>query len=264
MIILTGDVHSLRMGGWEQRKIGSEIKAAERYLSILREHKISCTLFINGVCLDHEKEGESVKRLLEYDVELGGHTYDNYGKMNIFNSYLNRKFFGCIYGSENFQKKDISKTKKSFEKFGLKMNSWRTHAFGSNEKTFKILAEEGVRYVSDLIGEIKPFRRGIVHLPINLPIDQNTIAYGELNPQNRDPFASCTKGRIKAEEWFEILKKRVEYNEKNKIDSIILIHPETMACLDNFEIFRKVAKFLSKYKSAKVSECFVESTKINK
>lgn len=257
MIILTGDVHSSSMGGWEQGKVGSEIKAAEKYLDILKENKISCTLFINGICLENEKEGEEVKRLLKYDVELGGHTYDNYEGMDIFKSYLNRKLFGCIYGSRNFQKRDISKTKKSFEKFGLKMNSWRTHAFGSNEETFRILAEEGVKYVSDLIGEIKPFKREIIHLPINLPVDQNTISYGELNPRNRDPFASCTKGRIKPEEWFEILKKRIEYNEKNKIASVILIHPATMACLDNFELFKKIAKFLSRYRSAKVSECSV-------
>lgn len=135
------------------------------------------------------------------------------------------------------------------------MTSWRTHAFGSNDKTFSILASQGVRYVSDLLGNTKPYEKeGIMHLPINIPVDQNTLAYGILRPENRDPFASCTKGRIKPEEWLEIIKKRVENNEKKGIPSVLLVHPATMAYLDNFETFEKLAKFLSKYKSFKISD----------
>jgi len=254
MIILTGDVHSSNLNTWEQKKIGSEIKAAKRYLEILRKYKISCTLFINGVCFDNIIEKEEVEQLLGDDVELGGHTYDNFGKMNIIKSYLYRKIHGCIYGSSRFQKKDIRKTRKAFEKKGLKMNSWRTHAFGSNKETFNLLEKEQVKYVSDLLGSAKPVESQIIHVPINIPVDQNTIIYGELRPENRNPFASCTKGRIEPEEWFEILKKRVAKNEKDKIPSIILIHPATMAYLDDFKLFEKVAIFLSKYKSIKISE----------
>jgi peptidoglycan/xylan/chitin deacetylase (PgdA/CDA1 family) len=257
MIYLTGDVHSSKMGGWEQKIAGSEVSAAKKYLEILKKYHLTCTLFINGICLKDEKN--EVKELQNFDVELGGHTYDNFGKMNVIKSYLNRKIFGCIYGSGTFQKKDIKKTKRAFEEFGLKMNSWRTHAFGSNEKTFNILKEEGVEYVSDLIGDIQPFSNELTHIPINIPVDQNTIVYGELKPENRNPFASCTKGRVKAEEWFEILKKRVQYNEKNKIDSVILIHPETMAVLDNFKLFEKIVEFLSDYKLSKISEVRTKS-----
>jgi peptidoglycan/xylan/chitin deacetylase (PgdA/CDA1 family) len=254
MIILTGDVHSRRLKTWEQKKIGSEIKAAEKYLEILKKYKISCTLFINGICLDGKTEKKEIKQLLDYNVELGGHTYDNFRKMSAIKSYLYRKIYGCIYGPVKFQKKDIRKTKKAFEKKGLKMDSWRTHAFGSNRETFAILEKEGVKFVSDLLGRINLAKSQIVHVPINIPVDQNTIAYGELTPENRDPFASCTKGRIEPEEWFNILKERVRENEKNKTNSVILIHPATMAYLDNFELFEKVAKFLSRYKSIKISE----------
>ncbi len=251
MIFITGDVHTKIKESWEQKKIGSEILAAEKYLQILSKYAISCTLFINGRCL----ENEEARKLLGYNAEIGGHTYDNFGGMNMLKSYRNRKLFGCIYGSENFQKKDIEKTRKIFEKLGLNMISWRTHAFGSNERTFKILKEEGIKYVSDFTGDIKPFEKnGIIHIPINIPVDQNTIAFGKWSPENRDPFASCVKGRINAEEWFEILKKRVQHNEKNKINSVILIHPSTMASLDNFKLFEKIAKFLSRYESKKISE----------
>ncbi len=253
MIYLTGDVHSKSLNNWEQKVWGSEINAAERYLEILKKYKIVSTIFINGECLDFERE--SVSKLLNFDVEIGGHTYNNFGKFGIIKSFLFRKLFGCVYGSSSFQRRDISKTKKSFEQFGLKMNSWRTHSFGSNENTFRILKEKEVEYLSDLTGDIPPFEKeGIIHLPINIPVDQNTIVYGKLKPENREPFASCVKGRIKAEEWFEILKKRVQYNEKNNIPSIILIHPSTMAVLDNFKLFEKIAEFLSKYQSQKISE----------
>jgi len=255
MIILTGDVHTNQLKGWEQKKIGSEIKMAQRYLDILKKYRMSCTLFINGICLDDKSEREEVKKLLEYDVELGGHTYNNFKNINIIKNYIYRKLYNCIYGSYGFQEKDIRKTKRAFEKSGLKMTSWRTHAFGSNKETFKILEEEDVKYVSDLLGDIKPFKSNkIIHVPINIPVDQNTIAYGELKPENRDSFASCTKGRISPEEWFEILKKRIKENEKNKILSIILIHPATMACLDNFKLFEKIVEFLSRYESIKMSE----------
>ena len=91
-------------------------------------------------------------------------------------------------------------------------------------------------------------------MPINIPVDQNTIAYGKLMPKNRDSFASCTKGRITPEEWVDILKKRVKENEKKKIPSVILIHPATMAFLDDFKLFGGIVKFLSKYKCEKTSE----------
>jgi len=252
MIYLTGDVHARSLNNWEQKTWGPETNAAKKYLEILKKYNVSSTLFINGECLNLEPG--IVKELLNFNVELGGHTYNNFGKLGIIKSFLFRKLFGCIYGPVSFQRRDILKTKKAFEKLGVKMNSWRTHAFGSNENTFKILNKEGIKYVSDLTGDIKPFSNGIIHLPINIPVDQNTISYGRLKPENREPFASCVKGRIKAEEWFDLLKKRIQHNEKNKIDSIILIHPSTMAALDNFKLFEEIAKFLSKYKSAKMSD----------
>jgi hypothetical protein len=170
-------------------------------------------------------------------------------------SYLYRKRWGCIYGPSSYQRKDIKKTKNIFEEKEIKITSWRTHSYGSNETTYEILNEEGIKFISDIVGEVKPFEKnGIVHLPINIPTDVNTVAYGELKPESRNPFASCTKGRINPEEWFEIIKKRITYNEKNKIDSILLIHPITMAVLDNFKLFEEIVKFLSKYKSKKISE----------
>lgn len=253
MIFITGDVHSKSLGHWEQKIAGSEVVVAEKYLEILKKYGIKSTLFLNGKCL--ESESEEVRKLLQYNVEIGGHTYDNFGKMNLFKSYFNRKIFGCVYGSGKYQEKDIVKTRKAFEKFGLEMKSWRTHAFASKDKTFDLLQKNGVKFVSDLLGYEKPFERNeVIHMPINIPVDQNTISYGELKPENRDPFASCTKGRIKPEEWFSILKKRVVENERKKTPSVILIHPITMAVLDNFELFEKIAKFLSKYKSKKISE----------
>jgi len=253
MIYLTGDVHTKIQGYWEQKIAGNELNAAKKYLEILKKNKISCTLFLNGKCIDEEPE--KVKELLEYNIEIGGHTYDNFGTMNPIKSYVNRKRFGCVYGSSGYQRKDIEKTKKCFEKFNLKMNSWRTHAFASNNETFKILKENGVKYVSDLLGEVKPLEKeGIIHMPINIPVDVNAISYGETKPENRNPFASCTKGRIMPEEWFEILKKRIIENEKKKIPSILLIHPITMAVLDDFKLFEKIAKFLNKYKSEKINE----------
>jgi peptidoglycan/xylan/chitin deacetylase (PgdA/CDA1 family) len=253
MIYLTGDVHTLIPKNWEQKKAEPDIESAIKYLEILKKYKISCTLFLNGILLD--KQPEKIKKLLDYDVEIGGHTYSNFGSMKPIKSYIYRKLWGCIYGCALYQKRDIRKTRNSFEKLRLKMKSWRTHSFGSNEKTFEILKEEGVRYVSDLVGKTRPFEKNrIIHLPINIPVDVVTIAYGEYKPENRNPFASCVKGRIFPEEWFEIIKTRVKGNEKNKVDSILLIHPTTMAVLDNFVLFEKIAKFLSKYKSRKISE----------
>ncbi|VVB82952.1 Polysaccharide deacetylase [uncultured archaeon] len=253
MIYLTGDVHTTLPGHWEQKIAGKEVDSAKKYLEILKKYKISSTLFLNGKCFDEDRE--KVRELKNYDVEIGGHTYDNFGNMGAIKSYLYRKIWGCIYGSESYQKKDIQKTKRAFEKAGMKMTSWRTHSFGSNGKTGKILKIEGVKYVSDIVGEVKPFEKdGIFHLPINIPVDVVTIAYGEYKPESKNPFASCVKGRIQPEEWFEIIKKRITYNEKNKIDSILLIHPITMAVLDNFKLFEEIAKFLSKYKSKKISE----------
>ena len=135
MIFITGDVHSKKFSNWEQEGFGPNVKTALEYLKILKKYNLSATLFINGICLDKEKE--EVEKLLNYDVELGGHTYDNFGdKGNFFMKikyYFLRMRFGCNYGSYNSQKKDIEKIKKAFEKLGLKMTSWRTHSYSSNE-----------------------------------------------------------------------------------------------------------------------------------
>jgi peptidoglycan/xylan/chitin deacetylase (PgdA/CDA1 family) len=253
MIFLTGDVHTKVTNNWEQKKAGQDIDNVKKYLEILKKYKIPSTIFINGECLD--KESGKVGELLNYDIELGGHTYNSFGSMGPIKSYIYRKIWGCIYGPVSYQGKDIRKTRMAFEKRGIKMNSWRTHSFGSNEETLKILRQEGVRFVSDIVGEVRPFEKdGITHLPINIPVDVVTISYGEWKTQSRNPFASCVKGRIEPEEWFEIIKKRVMHNEKNGIDSILLIHPTSMAALDNFKLFEEIAKFLSKYKSKKISE----------
>jgi len=257
MIFITGDLHIYDGHNYDQRKSGKEVMVALKYLEILKKYKMPCTLFINGICF--KKESEHVKKILDYDVELGGHTYNNFGLRNLFHlnktkGYIYRRIWRCVYGPASFQKKDIKKTKRAFENFGLKMTSWRTHAFSSNERTFKILKDEGVKYVSDLLGNQKPFYKEVIHLPINIPVDQNTIAYGINRPENKDPFAPCIVGRIQPEEWFEIIKKRVIENEKNKIPSVMLIHPTTMDVLDNFRLFEKIIKFLSKYKAYKISE----------
>ncbi len=252
MIYLTGDVHSKIQGHWEQKIAGSELDASKEYLEILKKYKISCTLFLNGKCI--EEEYEKVRELLNYNVEIGGHTYNNFGKMNPVKGYINRKIFGCVYGSERYQKKDIDKTINNFKKINLNIKSWRTHAFASNDKTFKILKNNEIKYVSDLFGE-RPFEKEeLIHMTMNIPDDVDTISYGQTKPENKNPFASCVKGRISAEEWFEILKKRVIYNEKNKIPSVILIHPITMKVLDNFKLFEEVVKFLKKYKCYKFEE----------
>lgn len=258
MIYITGDVHSKIPKNWEQENSKSEIDNAKIYLEILKKNKLSSTLFINGICL--KQNPEKIREFLSYDVELGGHTYNNFDSMNPIKGYIYRKIWGCVYGPISYQERDIKKTKNEFEKLGLKMNSWRTHAFGSNKDTYNLLREYGVKYISDLIGEVEPFdSSNLIHLPINIPVDVVTISYGEFKPENRNPFASCTKGRIKPEEWFEIIKKRIAQNEKDKKDSILLIHPQTMAVLDNFSLFKEIAKFLSKYKSGKVSEFILKN-----
>jgi len=251
MIYPTGDVHT-KIDNWEQKKSGNELDAAKKYLEILKKNRVACTLFINGKCLDENPE--KIKEFLDYDAELGGHTYDNFKSMHIIKSYFYRKFFNCIYGPAYYQEKDIKRTKSTFQKFGLKMTSWRTHAYGSNEKTFEILRQEGVRYVSDLFEDNIIEKDGIIHMAINIPVDNVTMSYGPFAPSNREPFVGCAKSRIKPEEWFEILKKRIESNEKKGKPSILLIHPITMASFDNFELFEKIAKFLSKYKTNKISE----------
>lgn len=252
MIYITGDVHNEDSRHWEQQIAGQDIDNAKKYLEILKKYKLSSTLFINGVCFD--KEPEKIKELLKYEVELGGHTYNSFGSMGTVKSYIYRRLWGCIYGPKFYQKKDIKKTKKAFEKLGIEMISWRTHSFGSNESTYKILKENGVRYVSDFLGKTKPFEKEVLHIPINIPVDVVTVAYGPWRPESRDPFASCTKGRIEREEWMEIVKNRVEENEKKGVASVLLLHPTTMAVLDNMKTLENIAKFLSKYKSRKISE----------
>jgi len=56
MIYITGDVHSRIEGNWEQGELESELDNSIKYLKVLKKHRLSCTLFVNGVLLKKSRK----------------------------------------------------------------------------------------------------------------------------------------------------------------------------------------------------------------
>lgn len=186
MIFLTGDVHHKSMGGHDQKLMNcTEVEAAIKYAEIALKYNIKVTLYLTGRCFIEEPA--SVKKLIDMEnVEIGGHTWNAFKYKNFHR--LSSFFFSSYYGPSWYQKWDITKTIKIIEDFtGIKCISWRSHCYGGDAKTFKILFDNGIKIISDEInekGKIKYIYKNLISLPINTITDELNIERGLKTKKN--------------------------------------------------------------------------------
>jgi peptidoglycan/xylan/chitin deacetylase (PgdA/CDA1 family) len=241
-VFITGDVHHY-IGNSEDERF--EYKYAKHYLQILKKYKASSTLFVTGKCID-SYPNFWMWIIKHFDVELGGHTYNAFQHEFFHKTWY--RLTGREYGPWLYQWWDINRTLKAYQRIGIKLMSWRTHAYAGDNITYRILSSKGIKVVSDRFADkFQVFKENdIIHVPITTYPD--------------DEIFTCTfSNSLTEKEIIEEQTKKVEESIIKKIDAkedmVIQLHPNSMKVL-NFSLLRRVVSALkhSGYTFHKISE----------
>lgn len=258
MICLTGDIHHKIGNPVQSFYQGSEAQLALEYLKISQKFNLKTTLFITGKAF--VENWSDIKKLLTFDnLEIGGHTWSAFRPFLLHQFF--KKFTGSLYGPKWYQKHDIQKALAVIkQKTGKKVVSWRTHAYCSNQNTWKILVKNKVKVISDEVTptKIKPHKLEnlkLISLPINILPDHEHIYYG--TPER---IALQMKGKIKdaftnksfpIDKYGQIVISQIKEIQRKNGVATLLLHPQTMKLTDNFKTFYKICQFIAqnKYKT---------------
>ena len=247
IVCMTGDVHH-DLGDAAPIYSKNEHLYADEYQKVLEKHGGSGTYFVTGKCLDENLP--FWEDFAARNVEIGGHTYWAFRPRLVLR--LNSILFRSIYGGHKYQKIDIAKCFEAFSKLGLTMRVWRTHTYFKSHYVYSLLAERGVKIISDLrqrdleIIEIK----NQIHIPITC-----------LNDDKIHMFHCYGDGVEMVYEWDRI-EKDILGRIMKKDDIVILLHPVTMKILDNFHSFERILVALREngYRFVTLTELVKEKT----
>ncbi len=269
MICLTGDIHHHSLKLNEQRYIkdpdDSEVKISCRYLKLVEKYKLKATFYVTGKTL--EEEWEDFKPIAASKiVEIGGHTYE--GLPRTLFSQIWAKITGKPDISHSFshgtyanQKKDIQKMIEIVKKrIGKDLVSWRSHGLVVDKNTYKILAEAGIKCISDDLNWHKLFPEkipeGLISHSINVIMDHDHIYHAHRTKEyveNQKKYWTYTNDPTKEsypiEKWGDIVEKQVlEIERKNGI-ATVLMHPLCQYLSDRFKTAGRLFKIFSQYKT---------------
>ncbi|MFH1918765.1 MAG: polysaccharide deacetylase family protein, partial [Planctomycetota bacterium] len=229
MICLTGDVHHSSLGTNDQRYVDyprdSEVKIAARFTRLVQRHRLKATFYVTGKTL--AEEWEDFQPACEAgEVEIGGHTYEGL-PTNRLTTLLSRMrgvcppSHGYRHGSRRKQRRDIVRTIQIIKvQTGREVLSWRSHGLVRDRNTYALLAECGVRLISDEISRNKltPERtpEGLLSHPINVIPDHDHLLHAHRDRRfvkdakkrgyGKDDFGSESYG---IEQWGEMVRERV-------------------------------------------------------
>ena len=273
MICLTGDIHHTSLETNEQRFVesgDSEVKIACRFLKIIEKYGLKVTFYVTGKTFD--EEWENLKLITDSNlVEIGGHTYGGLPLGN-FSKILHKIIGRCppshspTYGSYFQQKRDIKRMIELAEKkTAWKIISWRSHGYIHDENTYSILAQMGIKMISDEISSKKIFpekiKEGFISHPINTIPDHDHLYHAHRDGEfvrkakiagyGRDDFGSDSHS---IEIWGEMVQKQVVEIEEKEGLATILMHPICMYTADKFKTAERLLEFISQYKTILAKE----------
>lgn len=257
MICLTADVHQ-PMGTDEQRALPErELDAAVEYMDILTSYDISATLFLTGKCFDFDVVDALIN---QDDIEIGGHTWNALRPTLLHDAF--GKIFQSKYGPSFYQKQDIRRTLRVIEEnTGSRPRSWRTHSYASDQTTYQLLSDNGVKVISDYTtpDAMTPQRGidGTWHLPVNAPPDHSHIIHGNVTPEEHERIGwegtAFGTEMYDSSEWFQRVKLRIQEMDRSDVLTI-LAHPGCQKLIDDFETFDTLCSLLSEYRTVSVSQ----------
>ena len=246
MIFLTGDVHHQDRRMTDQRLAPgeSEVSVTRRYLEIANSHGVTPTLFFTGLAV--QQETTRIEQMMkEHEFEIGGHTYSANRQRWLLAA--SRRLLHLANGPRWVQKRDMAATIAVMERrLGLRIVSWRNHAYRMDGNTYPLAAELGIGQVSNaVVGPECGMRLigGVLELSINTFPDHESLGHDS----HRRRFAT-------ARDWAETVFEQVEYQQSRGLPSVILAHPLCMFVEDQFAAFEKLCAALSKLPTATVRE----------
>jgi peptidoglycan/xylan/chitin deacetylase (PgdA/CDA1 family) len=196
MIFVTADVHNCMSYGHPCCREFDEPAAALKYATIAAGEGIKVTLFATGKAV--LESAATFRKLAEMpNVELGGHGWDSFCKPKV--RTLLWSLSGSRHGPRWHQRLDVHRTVSAFRSvLDRRPISWRQHAFYTDEHSYSLLKEVGVRVVSDRVvsehlaecawasQSIEKMDSGLWSLPINIIPDHDSVEHGGLDQARMD------------------------------------------------------------------------------
>ncbi|MFH1478069.1 MAG: hypothetical protein ABIH24_11355 [Verrucomicrobiota bacterium] len=272
MICLTGDVHHDSLKTSEQVFVKSrnlsEVKIAVAYVQLCGQYKIKSTLYVTGRTLA-DQWAEFSPAAVSPLVEIGGHSYGGFPAG--YWEKLKARLAGratCSHasspGSFTDQKRDVVRMMKiARRRLGKPIVSWRSHGLVRDRHTNAILAEAGIKFISDELDWRKIFPErlpeGLVSHPMNVIMDHDHVFHAHRTPEyvrrQGRPFPNDpAAGSYSIEEWGALVEKQVLAIEQKNGLATVLMHPLCMFTADGFKTMEKLLKMFSRYKTIWASE----------
>lgn len=249
MICLTGDVHHMSLKPRHQEMedgLVSEVDCLKTYLEITRRQDLKTTIFVTGKAV--KEETNRLRSLIDSRVEVGGHTYSAFRPRILYG--LASRFLKLSNGPSRLQEWDIGRTVKAIQdRLGIRIRTWRNHAYRHDRNTNRLLHHHGIQVVSD---EVRPGARlqplshdGVVEVPINTTADHENM-----------PHSCLTDHPLTSDAWVDRVMNEVRLLDSMGSTAVILAHPSCMYVEDRFEGFERLCAFLADYKSVFMSKVF--------
>jgi len=274
MICLTGDVHHSSLGTNDQRYLDpardSEARIAAQYVKLAEQFGLKVTLYVTGKTLVEEwRDFQSVAASAA--VELGGHTYGGLPQTRWKKLWYRlrgvRPPSHCrTQGSRRSQRRDMRRSVETIRRFtGRQVIAWRSHGLVYDRHTGPLLAEAGIRLISDEISvtRLRPVRTadGLLSHPINvLPDhdhlfhahrDERFVAQARLRGYGTDAFGCQSYG---VEAWGEIVQEQVTRIEAQDGVATVLMHPVCQFLADDLRTAAKLFEFFARHETVWASD----------
>jgi peptidoglycan/xylan/chitin deacetylase (PgdA/CDA1 family) len=258
LICFTGDVHHTSLRINDQRFIDlphdSEVKIAQRYVSLFEKYGVKVTLYVCGKCFTEEWDDlrPTVRSAL---VEVGAHGYRARQPRPLFDWYGRRT--GNWNGPRWFQEWDIRRNVEACEeKISYRPISWRAHSYKVDTNTVPLLAKYGFKLVSDEIRRenIWPERvaHGLISHPLNTIPDHDHIYHAHRTEEfvsraNASGYGADEFGAVSylIEEWGRLVLEQAEAIEARGGIATILAHPLCMYLADRFATLERLLSAFS-------------------
>jgi len=253
-ICLTGDVHHVGMDTRDQAHLdGTEVEAAIEYAEIAAAYGVPVTLFCTGKCIEEDPEGMATLASMD-GVELGGHNYWAF-TTPVHDAWralgkVTGGRVGSWMGPRRFQAHEIRRTVAAFEALGVRIASWRDHAYRHDDHTVDLLADHGITHFSDAVepgGNVRA-QSGLTVVPINTPPDHEHVYHAFRTPEfvAEDDFSGPFGDDSRSpDEWVEWVLDHVERRREAGDVATVLAHPACMELADGLAAFEGLCERLA-------------------
>lgn len=258
MICLTGDVHHMSLQINDQKHIPepgvTEVMVTQRYVQLLEKHGVKATLYVCGRAFT--EEWEALEPVVTHAlVEVGGHMFEARFPRECFDAYGEKT--GLWNGPPWYQDWDIGRMVAVVrEKIGYQAVSWRAHSYMVDLNTHELLAQHGLKLISNDVDNdsLWPCRvdHGLVSHPINVIPDHDHLYHAHrtveyVQKANKAAYGADDFGAASytVEEWGERVLEQVEAIDSRGGVATILAHPLCHYLADRFRTLERILDSIS-------------------